>query len=649
MRRGTLFLMFVASLTWHTPAGWAASVTVTGTDGVAAPPAADAPLQGEDGQNGQAGGPATAVADAPDAENDATAVGGMGGAGAAGGNGLPLSDPNSRGGRGGSGGPGGNASATATGSVSSGPATAISQATGGAGGPGALQGLPLLPPDGPFQTRLDGGAGQGGFASATSNAASPDSATAVATGRGGASGGASASASAQARSGAATATAESFGALAGPQFSHASAESVSGDAHALAVATSDSGAGVPIASATSQSGNASAIARASSAADAFVTYNDLVSGSAGGRLTLIQEVTAGDAQDAPCVDCGGDAENFLNAVNPGGGELVGRVSAQGGFRQGPARAIVTSTVTNAARVESDASAIAGGGNYSREVIQGGTRGGYASATAVGLGEALSSSLARATNSHAHADATARSVGAVTAASATLDASGPDYDGDPGPVPNQDRGGSALAAIASSAALPQPVELRTGEGRVFASPSESDAAVWLSGSPNAQAAAGAGHVLALGSIAGRGGAAGAEPGTRVDQQFDGTLSLDLTHAELAPGSHLALAFLEVTPGAGAERDVLHLSLSRDDQTVFDRSYGDSARPLSELDDQVIDVGALLGTGDLTHVQLAFSLLLPAQLENDGALGLTLALIETPEPALLWLACALAPLLLLRPSP
>jgi len=690
----------------------AASISVTGANGANAAPEPDAVGVLPAADPGGPGGPATALADGADPSNTASAIGGTGGNGGTGGDSTGY-DPVyhlSGGGSGGTGGAGGAALATATANNPSGPASTQATSQGGAGGYGGLGGSGS---DWNGSVGMGGPGGDAeSLASATASAGSA-SATALATGaqggvssgpeiviglqdpvlptvNGGRGGAALADANAVSDTGNADALARAFGGTAGAgggantngwgnggmATAHANAEtSGAGTATATAEATAggppDAYAVTPAsadasAHAVSLLGDATAIARqtgghASASVEGGLVASapvyggpggnsvmvDKVSGAAGGRLTLSQEATAGAGSSN---GGGGLASSDLHATNPLGGELVARVTAQGGAgggstypafvhsQGGSATATVTATDTAGKYVEADATALGGSAGYTYLGYDGGGNA-LAHATATGLGPtALARADATAMLSAPSAASDALVSGPIAGAHAGLGVSGSAYDFSvPYEQMLQTQASVGLGTTATGAALPQ-----TGVKQAFiaAAPTAADVASWTAGNPNAQAAVTDWEVVALGSLASNSRGDGSH--------LTGTLQLDLTAATYGGPSKLALAFLD--PSAmGTNLDLLHLAFAVDGSPVFETSFTDSASAGAGLDDVVIDLGTLGASSEsIRDLVLSFELDFPNS-PTDGAFALDLALLAqaaVPEPSTALLVCAGAVLFALR---
>jgi hypothetical protein len=587
---------------------------------------------------------------------DATA--GNGGAGGFAGAGLDaFGSP-------GAGGAGGTAIADGSATAQNGAASATATARGGPGAAGGLRAASNTP----FPNYTGAVAGLPGSATATAEAvAAHGDADAQARAFGGKSNQfahgqppgsvsiadslhtdgapASAQASAQSDSGNATATAEATGGQAGradslqarggPAAAQAHAVSVSGDA--TAITRIQSGAASPtyqgplLSSPTDPGGPG---------ADALSL--DAVSGSAGGRLTLIQEVTA-SGSNSPTLGSGGNADSELHATNPAGGQLHAEVTATGGFGAGDARAIVVATGATRARVEASAHAVNGasGTPVSCGVVQCGLIYGPggdsdARATAIGHGVVAATANARGINAPAqHAESEVVTIGAISGAHSAVAVSSNGFS--PGgiyfPIPDITRSATASAAIGDTAAAPgsSAPAARTGETHIFGAPSAADVASWTAGNPNAIEALTDGHALALGSISTGGGA-------DIALQYSGDLAVDLAASEFGPSEHLALVLLD--PAAIGGIDGLHLALTRQGETVFERSFSDAGSALAGLDDAVFHLGQLVGPGeDLTELVLSFNVSLPMSAAY-GSFSLDFALLSSPvpEPSTLLLALA-----------
>lgn len=663
----------------------------TGTTGATGAPAdPNVPFSaGQPGGSGGAGESVDAQSTSVDPSNTAQAGGGMGGTGGTGGAGAPVPPLGfSVGGPGGTGGAGGAANANAQASTA-GAANANSSAYGGPGGAGGAGGSG-------DSVGQPGAGGAGGLATATSGATSSGgNATATSLGQGGdgvgtgLAGTASADANAAA-AGSAAATATAIGGIAnlgGNATAHAAAQSSNGSASATAAATGGtartSGGGGD-ASATAQAvsltGDATATARVTSGsgpgstkgplvsdpilpggAGRDATLIDAVSGSAAGRLTLIQEVTASSSHSDATAGSGypgtapaGSARSESHGSNPGGGELVVQSTANGG-NDGPtggkADSIAVATVSNGARVE--AIAIANGGRNAPIGYLGGIYPTFQSvgvggdttshATATGLGEVAATATSHAWNSNLQqATSSAASVGVVGGVSVSLERHGGVYSG-PGIVPAPDVSQWTIAGSGIGASAPQidasSLHARTADTRLFGAPNAADVAAWTAGNADAASALAGHSALALGSLAFGGS-------KTVAFGYSGQMELDLTNANLAPGTIFALAFLDPT-SIGAGISLLHLTLSGGGQTLFERSYTNPADALAELDDSVFQLATSLTPGDVTQLVFAFEAQLPTDTVDPG-FGLDFALITAvPEPgAALLLALALAVCLVVR---
>jgi len=655
---------------------------------------------GGTGGNGQDGAPASAVASAPDPANGATATGGSGGLGGKGGAAAPVAlGQGGNGGSGGNGGAA-QATATTSGAFSSATANALAQGgsggaggMGGAGAPDYIDGSPGHGGSGGRADSLAQATSTAGAASAISSATGGNGAAggpqinqpqepftspigdSAFVGPGGVGGDASATSQATA-TGDADAQARAF---AGPQgtantsatvgasaTANATAASQTGNATATAEATGGAairgdtltdvpGVGSATARATSVSGNATAIARniAGRPANGFsgslvadpefpggpggsASAVDAVSGSAGGLLTLIQEARASGVSGP-----GAGAASTLHAANPGGGSLLAQSIANGGAQGGAATATTEATVLNSARVEADATANAAFtsdavpcGIYDCGVQYGTGGNADARAKASGRGEVVAQANATALNAPTtHLASEASTVGPISRAAVSLDLHTP-MDGTQayfGVDPMQfSVSGATRAAVGSAALLPAAPTRGNGEANLFAVPSASDVATWTQGGAHVADALQNGRALGLGSLSAGG------RNTHVDMEYTGSLELDLTNAELDASHHLALAFMDPT-SAGSGIDLLHLQLSRGSQTVFDRSFSDSASAITALDDGVFQLGALLASGsDTTPLVLSFDVGFGA--DPDAAFALRLALLDStvPEPALALLA-------------
>ena len=530
---------------------------------------------------------------------------GAGGTGGGGGEGTGVPGAGSDG----AGGNGGSALAESSASATTGNATALSVARGGAG---ANNGAPQ--PQSPFEEPFvhgssPGGGGGAAVANATAVSVSGDaSASAGAIGGNAAAGGGSASASSPEWPGGAPAEAHAT-AMSESGTATALAEARGGQAARTATLTGTGGPATPTAHAESVTGDASATARGIAGLGsptwegplvsspvlpggpgASMQLVDAVSGSAGGRLTLVQEATA----------TGGSARSVLHATNPAGGELAAEVSASGAGETNPGEAIVEAIGATDARV--DARAHATGGTSASTVYCGivacglfyGVGGdGLAAASATGHGEVVSLAEARGANSPVlQAIGNAETVGPVPGAHATLGVSG---DAESGavyfPIFDVTRTVTATSGVGTAAPQldPTAAAARAGQTSLFGAPSAGDVALWTSGNPASASALASGQALALGSLQ-----AGGSP---IALEYTGALELDLTRAAFSPSQHLGLAFLD--PTSAGSLALLELRLTRDGETLFARSFDSDAAALAELDDAVFDLGPLFapGTGEL----------------------------------------------------
>jgi hypothetical protein len=313
-----------------------ASVTITGTDGLAAtvkPPTQAAP--GAPGLPGGDGTDAVATALDPDPVNSATATGGNGGAGGPGGDvdpNLPSMYPYPIGGPGGAGGNGGSASARAETNVSTGDTSATAVAHGGSGGAGGPEGLPTassigLPPRG------NGPSGVVGAGDARSSAVSlAGNATSLSQSTGGSS---HATSSAESHGGTASSTAQGNGLGSVPNDVTATA-SAQADLEATAAATAG-GVGATTANATSlsQTGGATANATAGSgygaSAPAESHASAVTHGSGDASASAIAHGGDAPAQDPPSFPppAAGQATASADAVSDHG-NATASVSATAG-------------------------------------------------------------------------------------------------------------------------------------------------------------------------------------------------------------------------------------------------------------------------------------------------------------------------------
>jgi hypothetical protein len=362
---------------------------------------------------------------------------------------------------------------------------------------------------------------------------------------------------------------------------------------------------------------------------------DAVSGATAGLLTLRQTARGGDGGDGLKPGPGGAAESDLHATNPGGGALLAESIAIGGSAGSagddrgnpttylPDGAAALATVVATDQVGASVSALAS--------AQGGTAGsslffGYhglggsatANALAIGLGEVTAAATALAPHGGAtHATSEAQRSGPIAAA--RVDASLPVGDVARAYAPRRDL--EARAGIATGA--PSAAILADSAAATWtAAPNAGDAASWLSGNPNA--AASGMDVLALGSLANR-----IQTG---NPNLSGTLELDLTTADFAPGTRLALALLDPS-AVGLGLSFLHLSFSNDGAVSFETSFADTGSALAGLDDVVVDVGTLAATSDsLRRLVLSFELDLgDAGFGQEAGFAFDFALLASAAPA------------------
>jgi hypothetical protein len=381
---------------------------------------------------------------------------------------------------------------------------------------------------------------------------------------------------------------------------------------------------------------------------------DQVSGAAGSRLTLDQEVFGGIGSSN---GSGGNATSVLHAVNPLGGELVARTNAQGGNGMGDggagiagdsaggggsASSSVTATDSSGKYVEADAIAHGGQPGYA---YYGYSRGGSASAnaTAQGLGPVLAQADTQAAvGGQGSAISAALASGSIAGAHAALAGSGQQNFYTFAPAETLHAQASVgLGAGTSGAVLPQT---EAKQAFLAAAPTASDVASWTAGHPNAQAALADHEAVALGSL-------GFDT-LNDTQPITGSLEVDLASSTYGGPSKIALAFLDPL-ASGMSFELLHLRFSIDGTSVFDQSFSDAPTAVAGLADQVVDLGTLGPSAKATRaLVLSFEFDGPAAttspyyLPNEGAFALDLALLAhaaVPEPsALALLAIAAAAL-------
>lgn len=338
---------------------------------------------------------------------------------------------------------------------------------------------------------------------------------------------------------------------------------------------------------------------------------NLVRGSTSGLLTLEQTAIASNAGNA--YD-GGDATSALTRTNPGGGDLRAESSAIGGAgglycftrlfpitcragEGGDALASVTAAGPFAAAIDARAHASSGLGAFNEweEGSAGsGARalGGNATANAIASGgHALFSHADASGQIGAPAQATANALGAggvfSARASVTSDAGSVLLDRYTDGVQSL----VAQAGIRAPTLVPDlaPLPDEVAHARIFARPLDADVAAWLEGNPNATAALGDRDVLALGSL----GAAAPMPSPYVVLPFglSGSVSLDLAESYFGADDTLALALLDPT-GSFVDA-ILHLSLERNGQVLFEQTL---AGDVAGLDDVVVELGEIVAPNE-----------------------------------------------------
>ncbi len=323
---------------------WAETVTVTGADGIAGPDGG----VGEAGTDGGTAEDAVALSDSADPGNTATALGGVGGAGGVGGSGTPA-------GNGGAGGNGGLARAEATASASSGNGFAVAEARGGRGGAGGVAGA-----DG---VAVGGVGGRGGDASATGTATTGGfGASARATSFAGAGGFASGAGARGGDGGTATARTEARGVAS----AMARAVAYGGDGGGGALGA-DGGDGASV-----SLGSDSTLATVTEATG-FLSYEQSARGGDGGQSLNAAAGNGGDADTLLSLDSATgaslqiDLESFAGDAGLASGEgldgLAGNATSRANATLGGALRITTeSRGGDASRIGTTNSTGQSGGN-----------------------------------------------------------------------------------------------------------------------------------------------------------------------------------------------------------------------------------------------------------------------------------------------
>ncbi|HTO06999.1 MAG TPA: PEP-CTERM sorting domain-containing protein [Myxococcota bacterium] len=619
--------------------GRADSLSVTGPDGAAGANGLDSPPapQATDGQPGGAGGDATAAAGGnPDASNDATAIGGNGGAGGLAGSSAapPFASP-------GAGGAGGAANATADTSIHFGAASATSLATGGNGAASAAAG------------------GDGGSASAQSTAVNdggPASASATATGGAGGAGSAGSEIGGQGDS---TATAHGLGDT--TAVAHAAGGNIPSQANggyvtsASASATSDSGNAAAMAEASGSPGyygafgdaqafanaphgDATAIARSIGGSGAYgggasFAFTQGASGSASGRLTLIQEAIGGDSSQFFDPSQGFyQVDSTLNAQNSGGGPLTGYATARGS--DSVVQAFATGSSPFGAQTDMHSLAIGSAQSHPAPCAPGLSCGvildpGFAAFATTDVGgpattDLLGTAVATGTNSVTQFASTRLSLYNVESLRSYVQLDGPAYTGAivSSPADVTLSLDTAVAANETATRVDLGAFPRGAETRSYLQVRPSDVADWTAGSPNTGAAlANGARVLALSSL----GFASDAPGVVT---YNAATELDFTLSGSGPES-ISLAFLDPKSLGGI--DGLHLRLERDGTTVLlDESFTSAAEIAAALDDRLVKLADAFAPGVATTLTLLLDVTLAPGSVESSKLGLDLAFL-VPEPS------------------